>query len=286
MNNGYFEFLGSCSEDETTRSAGPHSFTTALIWALKELAKESKAFDTSKLRHKIKQYDDFPKEQVPCLIDREQPGGHIVIDRQNLSRAVTRPAPSRLEKERAMQYKESFEVAFHFDHIVSAEMIARVADELVPLRDNKRLRISRIEFSGKRSLFSKAVGTMLARQRGLSAVISPDRDPMRVTLPSDSSPDTARIKHQSPQSLQLITSGLGATSRSSSLVVEAAGHQARIRLDDNETLTYHIAAIGSLLVNATRRTQQWLRIMVSDPIYTCSERSPLMLRSIEVTNHG
>lgn len=68
--NSSFEFLGACSSDKTTRSPGPRSFTTALIWALKNLVADQKRFTVSELSRKIREAPDFPQDQVPVQFDR------------------------------------------------------------------------------------------------------------------------------------------------------------------------------------------------------------------------
>lgn len=65
-----FEFLGATSSASTTRLPGPHSFTSALEWALKELVKERSKFTTSELARKIRENPDFPPLQVPVLNER------------------------------------------------------------------------------------------------------------------------------------------------------------------------------------------------------------------------
>lgn len=65
-----FEFLGATSAGATTRGGGKHSFTSGLIWALKQFAKNNERFTTSQLTKKIKECPDFPIEQVPVLYER------------------------------------------------------------------------------------------------------------------------------------------------------------------------------------------------------------------------
>lgn len=65
-----FEFLAATSSGSTTRGPGPHSFTSALIWALKKLAKDSPKFTASMLANEIKECPDFPQNQVPILTER------------------------------------------------------------------------------------------------------------------------------------------------------------------------------------------------------------------------
>lgn len=65
-----FEFLAATSAGNVTKSPGKSSFTSALIWALRQFAKRGEKFTTSELTNKIKEAPNFPKEQVPVLCER------------------------------------------------------------------------------------------------------------------------------------------------------------------------------------------------------------------------
>ena len=65
-----FEFLAATSAGSVTRSPGKNSFTSALIWALRQFAKGGEKFTTSELTNRIKEAPYFPKEQVPVLCER------------------------------------------------------------------------------------------------------------------------------------------------------------------------------------------------------------------------
>ena len=65
-----FEYLAATSSGNVTKSPGRSSFTSALIWALKEFARRSEKFTTSELTNKIREAPYFPKEQVPTLCER------------------------------------------------------------------------------------------------------------------------------------------------------------------------------------------------------------------------
>lgn len=65
--NRIFQCLGACESRQQTRSSGERSFTTAMIWALKELAKGS-SFPVTKLVKKIEAHARFPhNDQRPVL---------------------------------------------------------------------------------------------------------------------------------------------------------------------------------------------------------------------------
>lgn len=74
MKSSFFEFLAATDKLGTTPVPGDDSFTSALIFALEALVKESEGgrFTTDALSRKIK--DDaphFPKDQMPVLSNRE-----------------------------------------------------------------------------------------------------------------------------------------------------------------------------------------------------------------------
>lgn len=76
-----FDYLVACAENKWTHEPGEKSFTSALIWALKELkpdmdpgltvnSKRKKPFKIQQLRDKIKEHEKFPNDQQPRLFSR------------------------------------------------------------------------------------------------------------------------------------------------------------------------------------------------------------------------
>ena len=66
-----FEFLGATLHNKVARGPGPWSFTTALIWALKQLAQEPDGFTISQLTAGIKKAPNFREiEQEPTWSPR------------------------------------------------------------------------------------------------------------------------------------------------------------------------------------------------------------------------
>lgn len=72
FSNRIFEFLGVTQVNDITQAPRAGSFTSALIWALKELSNDQAGFTTSQLDAKILEAPDFPIDdrQRPCLIER------------------------------------------------------------------------------------------------------------------------------------------------------------------------------------------------------------------------
>jgi len=74
-----FEYLAACGDKKQTKVPGPNSFTTALIWALREL-KTATSFTTQALKDKIKAYPELPDKQEPLVFTRpENTAGPISI---------------------------------------------------------------------------------------------------------------------------------------------------------------------------------------------------------------
>jgi hypothetical protein len=73
-----FEYIAACSEDGLTCKPGEESFTSALIWSLKELC-PSAPFTSSVLVEKTKKYPHLPKDQDPQLRKREESSGFVWI---------------------------------------------------------------------------------------------------------------------------------------------------------------------------------------------------------------
>ena len=64
------EFLAATSAGHVTRTPGPQSFTSGLIWALVQLAEDRGKFTTSELSNRVRDSPGFPKDQVPVLYER------------------------------------------------------------------------------------------------------------------------------------------------------------------------------------------------------------------------
>jgi hypothetical protein len=69
-----FEFLAACGSGEETHMPSEKSFTRALIWSLKELAKARQRFTTLELQQKISnEAPNFPRNQFVPLLERDEP---------------------------------------------------------------------------------------------------------------------------------------------------------------------------------------------------------------------
>ncbi|GME48565.1 hypothetical protein GTA08_BOTSDO01707 [Neofusicoccum parvum] len=74
-----FEFLGACGRDQLTPGPGKQSFTSALIWALRDSELRGKdGFDSAELRKTLMSAPDFRsgehyRSQTPMLFHRQRP---------------------------------------------------------------------------------------------------------------------------------------------------------------------------------------------------------------------
>lgn len=73
------EYLAATTAGHSSIRPGKESFTSALIWALTELAVNGRGFTTSQLARKIKQAPNFPHRQFPILMERAGSLDRIVL---------------------------------------------------------------------------------------------------------------------------------------------------------------------------------------------------------------
>jgi hypothetical protein len=67
-----FQCLAACRHSERTRAPGKQSFTSALIWALKDIQRETPGqFTSNNLLAKVKEYEHLPSNQEPQLLKRD-----------------------------------------------------------------------------------------------------------------------------------------------------------------------------------------------------------------------
>ena len=150
-----FETLAACTADTRTHIPGKTSFTTALIWALRELrARADKPFfPSSELRTTIMRCPDIPKHQIPQLNERIPNLQHIVM-------APFAPGNKSLatltqdQKETVQAVKTSYiDLRFHFDDC-DEEKIIDVAKLLRKYMLDDQVPAQRIDFLGKNSVWN------------------------------------------------------------------------------------------------------------------------------------
>lgn len=121
-----FEFLGATGPNGTTPLPGKESFTSALIWALEELANEGACFMSSELLEKILKAPDFHRDgQVPCMNER---GPHCV------RKLILEPMASGTEKPRSNSEGRRDEASELFKYCLNLQFL------LPDAPDNKEIK--------------------------------------------------------------------------------------------------------------------------------------------------
>jgi hypothetical protein len=125
-----FEYLAATSANSTTRKPGKHSFTTALIWALKDLVTTAKSFTTQELLTSIlHKAPDFPQEQSPRLSER----GSSCLRRivlAPLSEDLIIETPETKPQEEEEGARTDLSLRFVFNKHITQNMVKDLALEL------------------------------------------------------------------------------------------------------------------------------------------------------------
>ncbi|KAH7330215.1 hypothetical protein BKA65DRAFT_54129 [Rhexocercosporidium sp. MPI-PUGE-AT-0058] len=141
LNSRSFEHLAA-STTPYTRSPGDHSFTSALIWALKDLGspfQESPMFATSKLAKRIYDAPNFPREQKPSLTTRNVDAlHHIILAPIPHDRSIDTPVPDNVEEDEEAESDDESDKAvpqflsltFQFKEAQDDENLKKLADHL------------------------------------------------------------------------------------------------------------------------------------------------------------
>ena len=144
-----FEFLGASGPDQTTPLPGPDSFTSALTWAMKELAQDG-CFMSSELLEKILSAERFPRGgQLPCLSER---GLHSV--RRLILEPLPEPAKGtgspqqRNREETTDSFEYSLNLQFLLPKIPSDDEITKMCDGLKELINSHHFIAKQILWKG------------------------------------------------------------------------------------------------------------------------------------------
>lgn len=172
-----FEFLGATKELNTTPVPGPDSFTSALIYALKELVREKGRFTTVELIRKI-QFDapDFPKNQTPILSNRKDgvQAGRIMLHPLHKSQkdGSQTELPSEENKNPYPFSRQTVTLHFEFAEKPSHANVQLLGRQLNNIFELYKLGVNRVRWGGmKQSAFARVMGSFqasLARSRRAS----------------------------------------------------------------------------------------------------------------------
>ncbi|MCJ1383053.1 hypothetical protein MMC17_006166 [Xylographa soralifera] len=151
-----FEYLAATAPGATTRSPGPESFTSALIWALKALVAEGRPFTTQQLVNKIKNggAPGFPNNQKPVLSKRgeKNSAGYIMLEpiRKDVDRLALIRARS-LSGSHDMGAAVLLNLKFMFESRPSEAQVEILGKALNDAMQNEGIRVSRIMWGGLHS---------------------------------------------------------------------------------------------------------------------------------------
>ncbi|MCJ1431894.1 hypothetical protein MMC27_001250 [Xylographa pallens] len=151
-----FEYLAATAPGATTRSPGPESFTSALIWALKALVAEGRPFTTQQLVNKIKNggAPGFPNNQKPVLSKRgeKNSAGYIMLEpiRKEVDRLALIRARS-LSSSHDMGAAVLLNLKFMFETRPSEAQVEILGKALNDAMQNHDLHVSRIMWGGLHS---------------------------------------------------------------------------------------------------------------------------------------
>ncbi|KAJ8071114.1 hypothetical protein OCU04_001455 [Sclerotinia nivalis] len=127
-----FEYMAATSQRSTTKRPGPESFTTALIWALKEMVcfKPGRSFSTHELLRKICQAPNFPRPQAPRLTERGLIGSRrkivlVPLDKQSKPKTTEEKSIAIMD-----EIMETINLRFVFNGKITEKMVREFAQAI------------------------------------------------------------------------------------------------------------------------------------------------------------
>ena len=182
-----FEFLAAVEgHDGTTKPPGPESFTTALIFALKELVKEKYEgrFTTDELLRKIMtDAPHFPKYQTPAMSNRDNkqfPAGRIMLH------PLQHHKPSGVASDDRPRTRATMTLHFNFGDKPPEAHLVTLGRKLNEIFERNTLGVHRVDWGGlEETPYIRAARKFqkkLKKQRASSQSQRPT-----ITLPSSTS---------------------------------------------------------------------------------------------------
>ena len=142
-----FEFLAATSAGNTTKSPGPSSFTSGLLWALEALALEGRRFTTSELTNKIKDAPGFPKRQVPMLCERNAAQVERII-LAPMSEDGTTPEEPKDKNTSVTATRELLHLKFVLERYPEKEEVAQLAKRVNRMLQSQDHLVRRVVWAG------------------------------------------------------------------------------------------------------------------------------------------
>jgi len=149
-----FEYLAATGPNDTTKSPGPQSFTSALIWALKELVNERGCLTTQQLMHKIKKdAPEFPRDQTPVLSKRNNMNPANCIMLEPISKTKVAPNLNRLRSTSSHDTgpPEVLNLKFIFNSRPAISDVQQLGKALNEVMEEREFKVRRIMWGGLHS---------------------------------------------------------------------------------------------------------------------------------------
>lgn len=151
-----FEYLAATGAEDTTPRPGPTSFTSGLIWALREYAREGGRFTTGHLSEKIMSAPNFPQGQHPVLSRRQENGASERIVLHPLSArdgtGTSNPPSAGLHGNGTMRKdtpgQDVVTLKFIFETRPSVQDIRNLGSDLNHVVHKHQLHVNRIMWGG------------------------------------------------------------------------------------------------------------------------------------------
>lgn len=167
-----FEYLAATSK-ETTKRPGPHSFTSALLHSLSDLAEKRKRFTSSELVNAIREAPNFPKGQVPTLSERGGASSRERIMLAPLPKASIAPPASESQDSESVEgrpvpdrvHQEILTLKIFWESRPEKYEIETLGRELNSIVQDHNLRVCRIMWGGLRSFIREYANRFQTIQR-------------------------------------------------------------------------------------------------------------------------
>ena len=144
-----FEYLAATGADDTTASPGDTSFTSALIWALKELAKDRTCrFTTVHLLEMIQKAPNFPEDQKPVLSKRRETSANERIILHKVGSSVGSNLNGNGTVQRNTPHHDVVTLKFVFNTRPTEQDIRNLGMDLNHVVRQHQLHVNRIMWGG------------------------------------------------------------------------------------------------------------------------------------------
>jgi hypothetical protein len=159
-----FLYVAACRAKQRTPSAGLQSFTSAMIWALEELAADGSGFTVRRLVRTLMSYEHFPRVTQEAVVFDSRFGtveGDIWLA-PSLGKGVAGSPQVERDSAHGTPTADVLDLRFHFTESVTEAVVedtALVVKEF--LRTEKGLRCHRVSFLKHKSYVEGAAGHWL-----------------------------------------------------------------------------------------------------------------------------